>query len=152
MWLGIWPNRAERIRRAQMAPLVDPPGAISVTNSTNDIVATPAELYKHINTLWEYSHKDLALEVAQDARNSNVAIVRLVADLKLSKATSRAMFAAWVAGIAAVAAIVVGSIAIAEHTNSTPAPSSGTSQCNVFSHPALHNQPGGFQCFYIRHP
>ena len=131
-----------------MAPLVDPPGAIPVTNSTNDIVATPAEIYKHINTLWEYSHKDLALEVAQDARNSNVAIVRLVADLKLAQATRRAMLAAWVAGIAAVAAIVVGSVAIAVHSDSAPAPVPPTSHCSVVQ----HNPPGGYQCFNIRHP
>ena len=152
-WFGIWPTYKERVRLAQAAEPFTPDGAVEVVPGVDAIQASTAHVTKHINTLWVFRHKDLARDIGRDPRDTNVAIVRLVADLRLAQATRRAMVAAWVAGLAAVAAIVVGSVALYQHTtDSPPAPLSSTSQCSIFLHPGGHNQLGGVQCFKIRHP
>ena len=75
------------------------------------IQASPADVTKHITSLWECTYKELALEAGRDPGNGNVAIVKVVADMKLAQTTRRAMWAAWatfsVTGIGIVVAVWV---------------------------------------------
>lgn len=48
------------------------------------ITASPADVARHIDRLMGLSFEDLAAEVGRDPKNSNVAIVRLVADMRLA--------------------------------------------------------------------
>ena len=87
-------TRRVRLRQAQAAPLVRPDGAID-PGPTDQIQAPPEYVTKHVASLWECTHRQLALDVGRDPRDTNVAIVRLVADMKLAQATRRATLAAW---------------------------------------------------------
>lgn len=78
------------------------------------ITAGSDDVTKQINNLWKKSFQDLALDCGRDPTDSNIAIVRIVSEMRLAEETSRMRFASWAAVVVAllvgVASVLVASI------------------------------------------
>lgn len=105
-----WHRQRTRLRDAQAADRVDPPGAIP-TSAKDQIQAGPADVTKHVNSLWQMTFRQMAQDGARDPSDSNIAIVRLVADMRLARVTKWVMLAGWgtvmLTGVGIIIAIVV---------------------------------------------
>jgi hypothetical protein len=65
---------------------------------------------EHIQHLWDLGFRELALDCGRDPSDSNVAIVKIVSEMRLAEETRRMRIAAWAAVIVAA---VAGAAAIA---------------------------------------
>lgn len=109
--VGRFRTRKTKLRLNQARPLVRPVEAIDVWAGHDQIQASPEHVTRHIENLWLMTYREIALDVGRDPRDTNVAIVRLVADMKLAQATRRVMIAAWftvtVTAVGVIVAILV---------------------------------------------
>jgi hypothetical protein len=79
----------------------------------NTIKAPPAKVAEHIEDLKKMSYLEMLDDVVRDSSDSNVAMIRIVADMRLATTTKRTLVGTWAAVAVAVVAVVisVGSVA-----------------------------------------
>lgn len=82
---------------------------ISQSRPPDQIVARSGDVTKHISSLWPLSFRELALDCGRDPSDSNVAIVRIVSEMRLAEETRRMRLATW---MAVAVALLVGSTSV----------------------------------------
>jgi hypothetical protein len=77
------------------------------------IKADQEHLAQHIENLKKKTYLEMLDEVVIDPSDSNVAIIRIVADMRLATTTKRTLIGTWAAVVLALAGVViaVGSVA-----------------------------------------
>ena len=79
----------------------------------NTIKAPPDKVAEHVENLKKMSYLEMLADAVRDPSDSNVAIIRIVADMRLATTTRRTLIGTWAAVVLALARVViaVGSVA-----------------------------------------
>ena len=74
------------------------------------IKADPEHIKQHIENLSKMSYKEMLDDVVRDPTDSNVSIVRIVADMRLATTTKWMLVGTWAAVVVAVVAVLIAVI------------------------------------------
>jgi hypothetical protein len=76
----------------------------------NTIKADQEHVARHIENLKKMSYTKMLEDVIRDPSDSNIAIIRIVADMPLAMTTRWTLIGTWAAVAAAVAAVLVAAL------------------------------------------
>ena len=103
----------------------------------NTIKAPTAKVAEHVENLKKMSYLEMLDDAVRDPSDSNVAIIRIVADMRLATTTRRTLIGTWTAVAVAVAAVV---ISVGSVTGWWSTPKSGALTTTTIPAPTLTGQ------------